>query len=405
MRTGQISNDQAVEVEQSLAAVAGEVTKERDELIGPTLGEELRTKALIAFGIAVGAQMLYLAFRFRWTYAAAAVLSMAHVVLTVVGIFAWLGKPVDGVFLAAVLSIIGLAVNDTIVVFDRIRERTRAVEAGGLREEVNLAILQTVPRTVNTGLGAMFILAALAVLGGDSLTDFAVALLLGLTIGIYSTIFTASPLAIWAEERWPPVERTRGGHGRRPVRRGAGRRTRERPRVTRSDQRVGGLQPHRQGVQAVDDRVAAVGQPVAWPPARSGSRRASAGNAARSSIRASSAPTHRWKPCPNARCEVAPARRRRTPRARGRCGRRGWRRRGGRSRCRPSRSARPPTSTSCRGIRGKDDLDDGEVAQQLLDRAVHHRRVLGRRRGSRRGGPAARRCPARACWRWSPGRR
>ena len=211
VRTGQISNDQAVEVEEALAAAGGDVTKERDELIGPTLGDELRTKALIAFGIAVGAQMLYLAFRFRWTYAAAAVLSMAHVVLTVVGIFAWLGKPIDGVFLAAVLSIIGLAVNDTIVIFDRIRERTRAIEAGGLRREVNLAVLQTIPRTVNTGLGAMFILAALAFLGGDSLTDFAVALLLGLTIGIYSTIFTASPLAIWAEERWPLTERTRRG--------------------------------------------------------------------------------------------------------------------------------------------------------------------------------------------------
>ena len=110
---------------------------------------------------------------------------MSHVVLTVVGVFAWLGKPVDGVFLAAVLSIIGLAVNDTIVVFDRIRERTRAGE-GRLRETVNEAILQTVPRTVNTGLGAMFILATLAVLGGDSLTDFAVALLLGLSVGIYS---------------------------------------------------------------------------------------------------------------------------------------------------------------------------------------------------------------------------
>ncbi len=211
VRTGQISNDEAVGIEESLARVAGEVTKERDELIGPTLGQELRTKALVAFAIAVGAQMAYLAFRFRWTYAAAAVLSMTHVVLTVVGVFAWLGKPVDGVFLAAVLSIIGLAVNDTIVVFDRIRERTRAGEPDALRETVNEAILQTVPRTVNTGLGAMFILAALAVLGGDSLHDFAVALLLGLTVGIYSTIFTAAPLAIWAEERWPPREPGRRG--------------------------------------------------------------------------------------------------------------------------------------------------------------------------------------------------
>jgi SecD/SecF fusion protein len=128
---------------------------------------------------------------------------MSSVVLTVVGVFAWLGKPIDGVFLAAVLSIIGLAVNDTIVVFDRIREHTRENRTRALREVVNEAILQTVPRTVNTGLGAMFILAALAVLGGSSLTDFAIALLLGLGIGILSTIFTASALAVVLEERWP----------------------------------------------------------------------------------------------------------------------------------------------------------------------------------------------------------
>lgn len=210
VRTAQLTNDQAVQIQQALGLVSGGVDKERDELIGPTLGEELRTKALTAFAIAIGAQMLYLAFRFRWTYAAAAVLSMAHVVLTVVGTFAWLGKPVDGVFLAAVLSIIGLAVNDTIVVFDRIREHAREAGERPLRAVVNDAILHTVPRTLNTGLGAMFILAALAVLGGDSLTDFAVALLLGLTAGIYSTIFTASPLAIWAEERWP--QRQPAGH-------------------------------------------------------------------------------------------------------------------------------------------------------------------------------------------------
>ena len=99
-------------------------------------------------------------------------------------------------------SIIGLAVNDTIVVFDRIRERTRGTD-GDLRATVNAAILQTLPRTLNTGLGALFILATLAVVGGDSLTNFAVALLLGLLIGIYSTIFTAAPLAVWAEEHWP----------------------------------------------------------------------------------------------------------------------------------------------------------------------------------------------------------
>ena len=203
VRVEKVSNDEAVEIQNALANVAGNVEKERDELVGPSLGKELRDKALIAFGIAIAAQMIYLAWRFRWTYAAAAVLSMMSVVLTVVGVFAWWGKPIDGVFLAAVLSIIGLAVNDTIVVFDRIREHTRDNRKRPLRGVVNEAILQTIPRTINTGLGAMFILAALAVLGGDSLTDFAIALLLGLSVGILSTIFTASALAVVLEERWP----------------------------------------------------------------------------------------------------------------------------------------------------------------------------------------------------------
>ncbi len=203
VRSSTLTNDQAFEIEQALGTVAADVTKERDELIGPSLGDELRNKALIAFGVAIAAQMIYLAWRFRWTFAAAAVLSMTSVVLTVVGVFAWLGKPIDGVFLAAVLSIIGLAVNDTIVVFDRIREHTRENRGRPLRGVVNDAILQTIPRTVNTGLGAMFILAALAVLGGSSLTDFAIALLLGLGFGIVSTIFTASALATVFEERWP----------------------------------------------------------------------------------------------------------------------------------------------------------------------------------------------------------
>lgn len=203
VRVDDISNEEAIKVEEALASVAGDVQKERDELIGPSLGKELRDKALIAFAIAVAAQMLYLAWRFRWTYAAAAVLSMSSVVLTVVGVFAWWGKPIDGVFLAAVLSIIGLAVNDTIVVFDRIREHTGENRKRSLRAVVNEAILQTIPRTINTGLGAMFILAALAVLGGDSLKDFAIALLIGLSVGILSTIFTASAIAVVLEERFP----------------------------------------------------------------------------------------------------------------------------------------------------------------------------------------------------------
>ena len=158
---------------------------------------------LIAFGIALIVQMLYLAIRFKWTIGASAVAAMFHDVVIVVGIFAWLNKPIDGIFLAAALTIIGLSVNDTVVVFDRIREQWRATRSLDMPAVANRACLDTMPRTVNTGLGAMFILATLAVLGGDSLQDFSVALLLGLAIGTYSSVFTATPLTLLFHERWP----------------------------------------------------------------------------------------------------------------------------------------------------------------------------------------------------------
>jgi SecD/SecF fusion protein len=202
VRTGEMTNDEEFAVREALAeASGGEVTKERDELIGPSLGDELRTKALIALGVALLAQLLYLAVRFRLTYGTAAVSAMAHDVVVLVGVFAWLGKPIDGVFLAALLTVIGYSVNDSVVVFDRIREMRAADPRTRFRDVVNSAVVQTVPRTINTGLGAVFILAALALLGGDSLTDFALALLIGIVVGTYSSMFTAAPLAVELDAR------------------------------------------------------------------------------------------------------------------------------------------------------------------------------------------------------------
>jgi SecD/SecF fusion protein len=220
VRTERLTNDEAVRVEEALDRVTGGVTKERDELIGPSLGAELRTKALVALAVALGAQLLYLAIRFRWTWGLAAVLAMFHDVVAVVGLFAWLGRSIDGIFLAAALTIIGLSVNDTVVVFDRVRELVRDRPGAPLRDVVNAAALQTFPRTLNTGLGAMFILAALAVLGGDSLTGFALALLAGLVVGTWSSVFTASPLLVLLERRFPaappPVRAAGGSRPRRP---------------------------------------------------------------------------------------------------------------------------------------------------------------------------------------------
>ncbi|MFC5832679.1 protein translocase subunit SecD [Nonomuraea insulae] len=209
VRAARLGIEEVARIEQALETQAGEVSKRSEEFIGPTLGEELRRNALIALGVAVVMQLVYLAARFRWTFGAAAVLALLVDVIVVAGMFAWLGKPIDGVFLAAMLTVVGYSVNDKVVVFDRVRELWTAREP--LATAVNGAILQTIPRTVNTGLGALFILVALMAFGGDSLRDFAIALVAGIVTGTLSSAFVAGPAAILLGrfDRRPPSEPAR----------------------------------------------------------------------------------------------------------------------------------------------------------------------------------------------------
>ncbi|WP_031080921.1 protein translocase subunit SecD [Streptomyces sp. NRRL WC-3549] len=211
VRTGKLDNDGENALRAALAEEGGETTKVRDELIGPSLGDELRRNALIALGVAVFVQLAYLAARFRWTFAVASVGALVHDVIILVGVFAWLGRPVDGIFLASLLTVIGYSVNDSVVVFDRVRELWANSRRSPIDEVANRAVLQTVPRTVNTGMGALFILAALVVLGGDSLEDFALALLIGICVGTYSSVMTAVPGALLLEKssKAPPPARKR----------------------------------------------------------------------------------------------------------------------------------------------------------------------------------------------------
>ncbi|WP_419999844.1 protein translocase subunit SecD [Streptomyces boninensis] len=201
VRSHELTNAEAAKVTEAVEAAGGGAQKVRDELIGPSLGDELRRNAILALGLAIGAQLLYLAARFRWAFGAGAVAALAHDAVILIGLFAWLGKPIDGVFLAALLTVIGYSVNDSVVVFDRVRELERKDYQAPRRQTANRAILQTLPRTVNTGMGAAFILTALAILGGDSLHDFALALLLGLAVGTYSSVMTAVPLSIELRDR------------------------------------------------------------------------------------------------------------------------------------------------------------------------------------------------------------
>ena len=235
VRTTDISEQEVEEIRTALSEAGGEVTVASNELIGPTLGDELRTKALLALVIALVAQLAYLAFRFRWTMAAGTVLAMLHDVVLVVGLFAWLGKPIDGIFLAAALTIIGVSVNDSVVTMDRVRETWSQHRSRPLAQVANDAIIATAPRTINTGLGAFFILGALTVLGGRSLTDFALALLIGLFVGTYSSAFVAVPLTLLFEKRNsapPPMPKRRAtpAAARRPA---ASRRRPPAPRPAR----------------------------------------------------------------------------------------------------------------------------------------------------------------------------
>ncbi|WP_448612115.1 protein translocase subunit SecD [Geodermatophilus sp. URMC 60] len=205
VRTGPIGDAEQESIRDALAAEAGGAEVVSDELVGPTLGSELRRNALIALGVALAAQLAYLAVRFRWTYSAGAVAALAANVVVVVGAFAWTGRAADGVILAAVLTVIGYTVNDSVVVFDRIRETRSAAPRGrpfpALAGE---AVLQTLPRTVNTGASTLLVLTALLVLGGESLTGFAFALILGIVAGTVSTVSVAVPLTVALDRRWPP---------------------------------------------------------------------------------------------------------------------------------------------------------------------------------------------------------
>ncbi len=222
VRTEPVDQQASERIRDAVATAAGEATPVRDEQIGPSLGAELRTKAVIALGLAVLAQLIYLAVRFDWRLGLATVVALVQDVLLVLGIVAWLGKTMDGVFLAALLTVIGYSVNDTVVVFDRVRELRAHRRREPFARVVGAAVLQTLPRTVNTGIGVLFVLGTLLILGDGSLADFALALLLGLVVGTASTVVTAGPVAILLDHRHP-------GAGRRPTR------PRRAPERTRTD--------------------------------------------------------------------------------------------------------------------------------------------------------------------------
>ena len=168
----------------------------RIESIGPKVGDELKISAVQAILIALGLVLLYITIRFQWRQGVSAIIALVHDVLIIVGIFSILEKEFTLTVVAALLTVVGYSLNDTIVVFDRIRENLGKYRKKSLEETINLSITETFSRTLITSGTTLLVVLALFILGGEIIHDFAFALLLGVLIGTYSSIYVASPVAL-----------------------------------------------------------------------------------------------------------------------------------------------------------------------------------------------------------------
>lgn len=172
------------------------VEMRRIEFVGPNVGDELAEAGGMAILIALLCILLYVSLRFEWRLAAGAVMSLAHDIIITVGIFSLLQVEVDLTIVAALLTVVGYSLNDTIVVFDRIRENFRKMRKEMPAEIMNSSISQTLSRTLITSGTTLFVVIALFILGGTMIHGFAMALLIGITVGTYSSIYVASALAL-----------------------------------------------------------------------------------------------------------------------------------------------------------------------------------------------------------------
>lgn len=198
IRTAELEMAQSRKLLEAFNSEIGKAVLLRNETVDPVISTELFWKALGALAIASVLMVIYITIRFEFKQGIAAIAALLHDVLVVVGIFSLFRIEVDSAFIAAILTIIGYSINDTIVIFDRIRENMRLKKKGqSIEDTVNLSIWQTMSRSINTVLTVVFVLLALYLLGGSTIKNFVLAMLIGVASGMYSSIFNASP--IWVD--------------------------------------------------------------------------------------------------------------------------------------------------------------------------------------------------------------
>ncbi len=181
----------------ALKAASSDVTLRRTEFVGPQVGEELAQDGLKALAMVVLGIMIYLAFRFEWKYAVAAIIANLHDVVIILGFFAFFQWEFSLPVLAAVLAVLGYSVNESVVIFDRIRENFRRYRKMNTVEIINNAITSTISRTIITHGCTQIMVLSMLLFGGPTLFYFALALTIGILFGIYSSVFVAASIAMW----------------------------------------------------------------------------------------------------------------------------------------------------------------------------------------------------------------
>ncbi len=179
------------------------------EFVGPQVGEELRDQGGLGLLLALSGVMLYLAFRFQWKFGVGAIVSLVHDVIVTLGILSFFQITFDLTVMAALLAIIGYSLNDTIVVFDRVRENFRVLRKATLIENINISTTQTLLRTMATSISTLLAVGALLMFAGDNLFGFSVALFIGVAAGTYSSVYIANVVLVWldltVDDLIPPV--------------------------------------------------------------------------------------------------------------------------------------------------------------------------------------------------------
>jgi preprotein translocase subunit SecF len=212
---GLVANTRVILLEQAIRDQIGGFEEERVEFVGPKVGEELRADGTNALLLSALAILIYIAFRFNARYAPGAVVAVIHDLLITGGLLVMAGVEFDLRILAAMLAILGYSLNDTIIIYDRIRENLELHTTADLEVVLNDSVNQTLSRTVLTSFTTMIAVLALYLLGGEVIRPFAFAMLIGIVVGTYSSIFIASPMLLFLEERYRAGRPASGKAGKR----------------------------------------------------------------------------------------------------------------------------------------------------------------------------------------------